>query len=157
MSTPSSRATPAVTGSSARPVFVRILKLGAILAVAIAVIGGVVGFLVDGERGLLSALVGTAMAILFTGLTAASILVANRFSGTEFFTAIFFAVVMGAWIVKFAIFLVLVFLLRDAEWINPTVMFICIIAGVLGSLIVDVVVVATSRMGYVSDVTLPGE
>ena len=157
MSTPSPRATPAVTGSSARPVFVRILKLGAILAVAIAVIGGVVGFLVDGERGLLSALVGTAMAILFTGLTAASILVANRFSGTEFFTAIFFAVVMGAWIVKFAIFLILVFLLRDAEWINPTVMFICIIAGVLGSLIVDVVVVATSRMGYVSDVTLPGE
>ena len=157
MSTSSSRSTPAVTGSSARPVFVRILKLGAILAIAIAVIGGVVGFLVDGERGLLSALVGTAMAILFTGLTAASILVANRFSGTEFFTAIFFAVVMGAWIVKFAIFLVLVFLLRDAEWINPTVMFICIIAGVLGSLVVDVVVVATSRMGYVSDVTLPGE
>lgn len=137
--------------------FVRILKLGAILAFAIAVIGGVVGFMVDGERGLVSALVGTVMAILFTGLTAASILVANRFSGTEFFTAIFFAVVMGAWIVKFAIFLVLVFLLRDAEWINPTVMFICIIAGVLGSLIVDVVVVATSRMGYVSDVTLPGE
>ncbi|WP_374945769.1 hypothetical protein [Agreia sp.] len=156
MSTPAPRATPAVAGSSARPVFVRILKLGAILALAIAVIGGAAGFVVDGERGLVSALVGTAMAILFTGLTAFSILVANRFSGTEFFTAIFFAVVMGAWIVKFAIFLVLVFLLRDADWINPVVMFICIIAGVLGSLIVDVVVVATSRMGYVSDVTLPG-
>jgi hypothetical protein len=157
VSIPSSRSTPSVTGSSARPVFVRILKLGAILALAIAVVGGVVGFVVDGERGLVSALVGTAMAILFTGLTAVSILVANRFSGTDFFTAIFFAVVMGAWIVKFAIFLALVFLLRDAEWINPVVMFLSIIAGVLGSLIVDVVVVATSRMSYVSDVSLPGE
>jgi drug/metabolite transporter (DMT)-like permease len=138
-------------------VFVRILKWGAILAAGIGVIGGVIGLLVDGERGLVSALVGTAMAILFTGLTAASILVANRFSGREFFTAIFFAVVMGAWIVKFAIFLLLVFLLRDQPWINPFVMFFCIIAGVLGSLVVDVVVVATSRMSYASDVKLPGE
>jgi drug/metabolite transporter (DMT)-like permease len=157
VSTSKARATSAATGASARPVFVRILKWGAILAVAIAVVGGVLGLLIDGERGLVSALVGTAMAILFTGLTAASILVANRFSGTEFFTAIFFAVVMGAWIVKFAIFLVLIFLLRDQPWINPPVMFICIIAGVLGSLVVDVIVVATSRMSYVSDVTLPGE
>jgi drug/metabolite transporter (DMT)-like permease len=143
--------------STARPIFVRILRLGGILALAIAVVGGVVGFLVDGQRGLVSALIGTAMAIVFTGLTAASILVANRFAGREFFTVVFFAVVMGAWLVKFVIFLVLVFLLRDQEWINPTVLFFCIIAGVLGSLVVDVVVVARSRLGYVSDVSLPGE
>lgn len=143
--------------NTARPIFVRILQLGGILALAIAVVGGLVGFLVDGQRGLVSALIGTAMAIIFTGLTAASILVANRFSGREFFTVVFFAVVMGAWLVKFVIFLVLVFVLRDQDWVNPTVLFFCIIAGVLGSLVVDVVVVARSRLGYVSDVSLPGE
>ncbi|CAD6000414.1 hypothetical protein [Agreia sp. COWG] len=157
MSSTTPRPTNATSGASARPIFVRILRLGGILALAIAVVGGVAGYIVDAERGLVSALIGTVMAIVFTGLTAASILIANRFSGREFFTAFFFAIVMGAWIVKFVIFLVLVFLLRDQEWINPLVLFLCIIAGVLGSLIVDVLVVARTRLGYVSDIVLPGE
>ena len=62
-----------------------------------------------------------------------------------------------AWLLKFVLFLVLVFLLRDQPWIHPQVLFFSIVAGVIGTLVVDVVVVAKSRMPYVSDITLPGE
>jgi hypothetical protein len=133
------------------------LKWGGLLAVAIAVIGGGLGFLFDGNRGLISALVGTAMSIVFLGITAASILFANRWFGTDLFVPIFFGIVMGGWLVKFVLFLVLAVLLKDQPWINPTVLFLSIIAGVIAALTVDVVIVSKSRMPYASDVSLPGD
>lgn len=133
------------------------LKWGGIIALAIAVIGGGLGYLVDGNRGLTSALIGTAMSVVFLGITAASILFANRWFGTDLFVPIFFGVVMGGWLLKFIVFLVLAVLLKDQPWINPTVLFLSIIAGVIGTLVVDVVIVAKSRMPYASDVRLPGD
>jgi membrane-bound metal-dependent hydrolase YbcI (DUF457 family) len=133
------------------------LKWGGILALVIAVVGGTLGYLVDGNRGLTSALIGTAMSVVFLGITAASILFAHRWFGTDLFVPIFFGVVMGGWLIKFILFLVLAVLLKDQPWINPTVLFLSIIAGVISALVVDVIIVAKSRMPYVSDVTLPGD
>lgn len=140
---------------SAVPVLKRILAWGGILALAIAAVGGLIGYLVAGGPGLVSALVGTAMAIVFMGITAGSILLALRVSAEPVSLAVFFGVVMGGWLLKFVVFLVLVFLLKDQPWLNPGVLFLSIVAGVLGSLVVDLVVVAKSRLPYVSDVTLP--
>lgn len=138
------------------PILRRILVYGAILALAIAVIGAIVGGIVAGVEGVVSALVGTLLSVVFMGITAASILVANRYAGRESAVGAFFAIVMGGWILKFVIFLVLIVVLKDQPWIEPVVLFLSIIAGVLGSLVVDAVVVLKSRMTYVSDVTLPG-
>lgn len=143
------------SGNSAIPVFGKALVYGAYLALGIAVVGGVVGFLVDGWTGLVSALIGTALAAFFLGLTAGSIVIANRFSGSPLFGAIFFAVVLGTWILKFVIFLVLVVVLKDQPWVNTLVLFLSIVAGVLGSLAVDVLVMLRSKLPYVSDATLP--
>lgn len=133
------------------------LKWGGLLSLALAVIGGTLGYLVDGNRGLISALIGTAMAVVFLGITAASILFANRWFGTDLFVPIFFGVVMGGWLVKFVLFLVLAVVLREQPWINTTVLFLSVIAGVVVSLVVDVIIVSKSRMPYASDVTLPGD
>lgn len=140
---------------SAVPVLKRILVWGGLLALVIAIGGGLIGYLVAGMPGLVSALVGTAMAVVFMGITAGSILLALKFSGEPVSLAVFFGIVMGGWILKFVLFLVLVFTLKDAAWLNPTVLFLSIVAGVLGSLVVDLVVVAKSRLPYVSDVVLP--
>ncbi|MEO7348827.1 MAG: hypothetical protein ABIW32_03045 [Terrimesophilobacter sp.] len=140
---------------SAVPVFQRILKWGGILAIAIAVIGGATGFLTAGTPGLVSALIGTAMSVLFMGITAASILVALRVSRDPGAIGVFFGIVMGGWILKFVVFLVIVFALKGQPWLESTVLFLTIVAGVLGSLVIDVVVVAKSRMGHVSDIILP--
>ncbi|MFZ4895863.1 hypothetical protein ACL9RL_15585 [Plantibacter sp. Mn2098] len=131
-------------------VFKAALKWGALLALVIAVVGGIIGYSIDGTRGLTSALIGTAMSLVFVGITAVSILFANRYAGREFFVAIFFGVVMGGWLLKFVLFLVLGFILKSQPWVNAPVLFICVIVGVVGSLVVDAVVAAKVRVPYVS-------
>ena len=146
---------PASTQPTSIPVLRRILIYGAWVAIAIAVVGSVIGYLVDGGTGVLSALIGTVMSVAFMGITAGSILLANRVAGNESAIGGFFGIIMGGWLLKFVVFLVLLVVLQDREWIQPMVLFFCIVAGVVGSLVVDAVVVMTSRMSYVSDVRLP--
>ncbi|WP_353809358.1 hypothetical protein [Agromyces sp. SYSU T00194] len=137
------------------PVLRQALRWGGLAALAIAVVGGLVGWLVAGTVGLTSALLGTAIAIVFMGITAASILLANRFAASDLFVGAFFGIVLGGWLLKFVLFIVLVVLLQGASWIEPTVLFLSIVAGVIASLVVDVVVVLRSRVPYASDVELP--
>ena len=147
--------TPPTNQPSSIPVLRRILLYGGLLAVGIAVVGAILGGVFAGGPGVLSALVGTVMAVVFMGITAGSILLANRFAGSEAAVGAFFGIVLGGWLVKFVVFLVLVMLLKDQPWVHPVVLFLSIIAGVVGSLVVDAVVVMKSRMPYVSDVKLP--
>lgn len=140
---------------SAIPIFRRILIWGGYLALAIAVIGGGIGFLVSNTPGLVSALLGTGMSVLFMGITAGSILLANKVAGDPPSLGVFFGIVTGGWLLKFVAFLVIVFSLKEQPWVDPTVLFVSIVAGVLGSLVIDLVVVAKSRLGYASDATLP--
>ena len=148
--------TPQVsTQPTSIPVLRRILVYGGWVALAIAVVGSVIGYLVGGGTGVLSALIGTVMSVAFMGITAGSILLANRVAGTESAIGSFFGIIMGGWLLKFVVFLVLLVVLQGREWIQPMVLFLCIIAGVIGSLVVDAVVVMKSRMPYTSDVILP--
>lgn len=138
--------------NTAAPVLKKILVYGAILAAIIAILGSVIGGLTVGSVGVISALIGTAMAVVFLAITALSILIATRYS-----LGAFFGIVLGAWIVKFFLFLALIFILKDQPWVHPQVMFLSIVAAVVGTLTVDVMVIAKSRMPYVSDIELPGE
>ena len=64
---------------------------------------------------------------------------------------------LGTWLLKFVVFLAAVFWLGNQERLDRLVLFITIVASVFASLVTDLVVVARSRMPYVSDITLPGE
>ncbi|ROP60666.1 hypothetical protein [Curtobacterium sp. PhB115] len=138
-----------------RPVFRRIITWGAILAVALAVVGGVVGFLVAGGPGLVGGLLGAVLSVVFLGLTAVSVLVALRVSKGQMISGAFFGIVMGTWILKFILFIVLLVLLKDRDWVDFPVLAIVIIIGVVGSLVIDVVAVAKARIPI--DVQLPGD
>ncbi|WP_127793003.1 hypothetical protein [Agromyces sp. LHK192] len=140
---------------TSNPVLRRALVWGGVLAAVILVVSAVLGLVFAGVDGLVSALVGTVMAVVFMGITAASILLANRFAGSDLFVGAFFGIVLGGWLLKFVLFIVLVLVLRDAPWLNGTVLFLSIVAGVIASLVVDVLVVARSRLPYASDVQLP--
>jgi hypothetical protein len=141
---------------SAIPILKRILAYGGILAIAIAIVGSIVGFLVAGSVGLVSAIIGTVMAVVFLGITAASIVLATRVARGDLLSVAFFGIVMGAWLLKLIIFIVLIVLLKDQPWIQTQVLFLTVIVAVIGTLVVDVVVIARSRLPYVSDVELPG-
>lgn len=122
---------------------------------ALAVAASVIGFAVDGSRGLWSGLAGVLIAAVFLAITGISILVANRWYGDPLYVPIFFGVVLGGWILKFVLFLIAMLVLRDQPWINPTIFVLSVIASVLASLVIDVIVMLRMRVPHVSDVALP--
>jgi len=135
---------------NARSIFVKILVWTGVLAVVIAVVGGGVGYAVAGSDGLWSALVGTALAIVFAMITALSMLVAIRFR-----LAGFFGIVMGLWLLKLVIFIALLVLVRDQPFVEPVVLFLSLVVSIVGTLVIDAWVVVRGRLAHASDVQLP--
>jgi hypothetical protein len=134
----------------------RALRYGIILAVAVAIVAGVVGWLVDGTPGLVAGLVGGLVTALFMSLTAGSFVVASRVAKLPEGIAVYYGIILGTFILKFVVFLVLVLSLRGATWLNPTVFGFTIIGAVLGTLVVDVLALQLGRVPY-TDASLPGE
>ena len=122
----------------------RVLIRGAILILTVGVMGGLIGYFVVGLPGLYSALIGAAMALLFVSLTAISVLVGGKLN-----LGGFFAVVMGGWLLKIVIFLILVATLKGAEFINGPTLFITLVASILGSLVLDTMAVTKARIPVV--------
>ena len=144
------------TSNPSTTVFPRIIRVGALFAVGVAVVGSLAGWLVDGSRGVVSALIGAGIAFVFTAVTGASIILATRLTKGNLLNPAYFGIVLGGWLLKFILFLVLLIVLKDQPWLNTLVLFLSIIVSVLGSLVIDMVVIARSRMPYV-DVALPGD
>lgn len=129
---------------------------GGVTAV-LAVLGAIIGFLVDGGTGLVSALTGVLIAAVFLGITGASILIANRWYGDPLYVPVFFGIVLGGWILKLIVFIVALLLLRGQPWLNGTIFFVAVVVSVLASLVVDVIVLMRMRVPNVSDAILPTE
>jgi hypothetical protein len=127
--------------SSTSEVFAAVLKQGLLLVLAIAVIGGGVGFLVAGVNGLLSGLIGAALALLFSTLTALSVKFGGKLS-----LGGFFGVVLGGWIFKMVLFIAIVAGLRGANFIDGPVFFFTLVASILGTLVIDSLIVMKSRI-----------
>ncbi len=139
------------------PILTRALRYGGVFALAVAMVAGVVGAVVAGLPGLVGGLVGAALAAVFLGLTAGSMLIAGRVTKGDGGSPVFFGIVLGVWLVKLILFVVVAILLRGQPWLNPIVFFLAVIVAVMGSLVLDVVAFFRARVPYVSDVTLPGE
>ena len=135
---------------NASSIFTQILKYTGVLALVIAVVGGGLGYFFAGTDGLWSALVGVGLAILFAAITAASMLVEIRFT-----LGAFFGIVMGAWLLKLVIFIVLLVALRNQPFVNDVVLFLALVVSIIGTLAVDALVVVRGRLSYVSDAALP--
>ncbi|NIJ03922.1 hypothetical protein [Frigoribacterium faeni] len=135
---------------NARSIFTKILTYTGLLALVIAVVGGGLGWALAGTDGLWSALVGVALAVVFAGITAASMLIAIRFR-----LAAFFGIVMGAWLLKLVIFVVLLVLVKDQPFVNDVVLFLALVVSIIGTLAIDALVVVRGRLGNVSDAVLP--
>ena len=122
------------------------LLLGALVAAGVAVVAGGLGLVLAGTDGLLSGVVGAAFALLFLGVTAVGLLAAGRTLDGPLGPTVFFGIVLGGWVVKLVLFLVAMLLLRDQPWVEPMVLFLAIVATVIGSLAADVVAVTRARI-----------
>jgi hypothetical protein len=138
-------------------VLTRALRYGGVVAVACAIAGATIGWLVSGATGLAGGLLGAALSAVFLGLTTVSVLIGSRFTRDDPTNPLFFAVVVGALGVKFVIFLVFMLWLRGQTWLDLGVFAFTTIAAVIGSLIADAIALARTRVPYVGDVRLPGD
>jgi hypothetical protein len=125
------------------------LVLGAIITAVIGAVGGVIGYSIQGWTGVVSALVGALIAFIFMGVTAASILLGQKLSGGSIASGAFFATVLGAWLLKFVLFLVALSFIRSITELNAVVALGCVIAAVIGALVSDVVAVSRARVPVV--------
>lgn len=127
--------------SSTSEVFSAVLKQGLLLVAAIAVVGGGVGLAVAGVNGLLSGLIGSGLALLFSTMTAFSVKFGGKLS-----LGGFFGVVLGGWIFKMVVFIAIVAALRGANFIDGPVFFFTLVASILGTLVIDSLIVLKSRI-----------
>lgn len=142
---------------SSTPILRRTLIWSGVATAVLAVLAAGIGFAVGQGSGLVSGLLGVLLAALFLAITAISILVANRWYGDPIYVQLFFAIVLGGWLLKLGVFVVVMILLSGAPWIHPMVFFLSIVAGVMMSLVIDVIVLTRMRLPNVSDTTLPTE
>lgn len=136
---------------SSQPILLKALRWGVLVSILLIISFAIIGWFVSGERGLIGGTLGAGFAGVFLALTIGSITFANRFIESDFYVTAFFGIVMGSWLIKFIGFMVAAVLLKDQAWLDPTILFLGVVAGVLVSLVVDVVVVTRSRLPIVSD------
>ncbi|MEY4424489.1 MAG: hypothetical protein RJB56_116 [Actinomycetota bacterium] len=121
--------------------FKQVLVRGSILIAGIALIGGLVGFMVAAVAGLTSALIGAGLALVFVSLTALSVAIGGRLP-----LGAFFGIVLGGWILKLVGFVLVIGLLKGADFINGPVLFFTLVASILGTLALDSVAVLKARL-----------
>jgi hypothetical protein len=131
-------------------VVVRALVFGAVVVVAVAVIGSLIAALTTGPRGVVSVLVAAGLTALFLGVTSASIILAERVTRDRPSVGIYFGIILGMWALKFVVFLVILIVMRGAEWLDPFAFFVAVIIAVIGSLVADVIALAGARVSPIA-------
>ena len=120
------------------------LVRGILLVVAVTVLGMGIGYLVSGMEGLNGGAVGGGLAAVFIIITLV-IMYAGRNMGL---TAIAGFLGVG-FLFKAFIFMIVIWRLKDATWLDGTVAFLTIVAAVIGSSLVEAFTVVKGRVPYV--------
>jgi hypothetical protein len=126
------------------------LRDGLILVAALAVLGSLVGLLVDGLPGLWGGLIGAAIAAFFCGTTVWSMLYTVGKGAT-----VMGAVVMGSWLAKMVVLIVVLVVLTQFDFYNRVVLFVVLLVGAVGSAFLDYRAVKNGRITYVEPSSQP--
>jgi hypothetical protein len=122
----------------------RVLTItGTGLAVLLPV-GTVVGWVLGGSDVGLAILLGLAVPAAFFGATVLTGVLAARLDNTRFV-----GVVVGSWLAKVVVLMVIMALIKDAEFFDRMVFFVAFVVGVAAWLAAELVIVLRTRVPYV--------
>lgn len=139
---------PTPGAAAVRAVLRRALRDMLVLVAVVAVGGSVVGWLLEGTPGLWGALIGAAVALVFSGTTVLSMLrTADSSAATTGM------VILGAWLLKMIVLVVVLAVLDGMTFYDREVLVVVVLVAVLGSVYLDYRAVATGRVPYVEPVT----
>lgn len=142
---------------SSTPVLRAALMWGLLVGVVVAVVMAGIGFAIAGATGAGSGALGALVGVIFPAFTAISILLGNRWYGHPQWLQIFFAVVLGTWLLKFVLVIIALLLLFQVPWLERGVFALAVIVAAIASLVVDLVVFSRMRLPGASEVHLPTE
>ncbi|WP_282946399.1 hypothetical protein [Cellulomonas endometrii] len=146
MTEPTAAPTPRAGDSpEVSAVFRTALRDMVVLVAGVTVLGVAIGYLVAGLPGVWGALIGAAIALLFSGTTTLSML---KTTGTAPGTMM--AVIMGTWLGKLVVVVVLLAVLRGMDFYDRYVLAVVVAVAVIGSALLDYRAVARGRVPYVS-------
>jgi hypothetical protein len=131
-------------GAAAEAVFRRALRDVVILLAALLVLGVLVGWLVAGLPGVWGALLGWALAVVFSTTTIVAMLRTVRSSPAKMA-----GVVMGTWLAKLAVVIVVLALLRPLDFYSKPVFGAVLAIAVIGSALLDYRAVSKGHVPYV--------
>ena len=140
---PVDRAPASETDAAVHAVFRRALRDMLVLVAVLAVLGVGIGVLVAGSAGAWGALIGVAVALVFSGTTVVSMLLTARSTPTT--TG---AVVLGAWLGKMIVLIAVLTVLQDRTFYDRPVLVVVLLVGVLGSVVLDYRAVVRGRVPY---------
>ena len=139
---PDAPATP--RGAAEQAVLRTALRDGLILVAVLAVLGSLIGLLVSGVPGLWGGLIGVAIAAFFCGTTVWSMLYTVGKGAT-----VMGAVVMGSWLAKMVVLIVVLVVLTQFDFYDRVVLFLVLLVGAIGAAVLDYRAVKGGRIPYV--------
>lgn len=123
----------------------RILRTGGIAAAIALPVATLIGYLVAGVPGAWGGLLGMGIAVAFFAVT---VVVALATARTRHTSMLGLAVV-ASWVVKVALLIVALVFLRGADFYSRPVLFVALLVGTVGTLVLEARVVATTQVPYV--------
>ncbi|MFD2793168.1 hypothetical protein ACFS27_06375 [Promicromonospora vindobonensis] len=117
---------------------------GLLLVAGLAVLGSIAGYLLAGLPGVWGALVGAALAGLFSGGTVLSMLFAVGKGPTT--TG---AIVMGGWLIKIAVLIGVLAALSGLDFYDRWTLMAVVLVGAVGSALLDYRAVRSGQIPYV--------
>ncbi|WP_369369572.1 hypothetical protein AB1046_12155 [Promicromonospora sp. Populi] len=117
---------------------------GLILVGVLAVLGSVIGYFVAGLPGVWGALVGAALAGVFSGATVVSMMLTVGKGAVSMG-----AVVMGGWLVKMVFLVAVLAVLSRQDFYDRWVLMAVVLIGAIGSAVLDYRAVRDGRVPYV--------
>jgi hypothetical protein len=121
----------------------RTLLLAAAGAVVLLALAVPIGWAVAGVPGIWGAILGVAVPVLFLGITAAVALLTARLSPSTLGAA-----VLGSWLLKVAVLLVVLVALDGQDFYARSVFFVVFLLGTAGFLVVEALVVVRTKVPY---------
>lgn len=138
---------PVVPAHVTKEIFHSALKSMLLLVVVVLIVGSGLGYLFAGIPGVWSALLAVGVTLIFSGTTIWSMLfTADKAPNTTM------AVVLGAWVAKMGILLVILAVLNTQDFYHKTTFGIIVLVAVFGSALLDMRAVIKGRMPYVTPV-----
>jgi hypothetical protein len=121
----------------------RVLRIGLIAFLVALPVAVLIGYLVAGAAGAWGAAIGMGIAVGFFTITVGVALGTAAMDATGLGAS-----VLGSWLIKMVLLLVVLAVLRDADFYSRPVLFISLLIGTIGALVLEALVVTRTQVPY---------